>query len=239
VNYNSGMPVPDLSSHPLCHYFLSGYLSKREDPTNFPPEEFPDLFDRYEKIFESALRTLGLKREELRNRSEFRFDSGDAANLEGGIAILRVVEALRLEKFFNIALVKSNKGAPGADITCEREGQRICLEVKAITKQSSGRAGLFLEDELYEKILENIPKARMQLEATASEMQCSLKFFACVLNWFKQSIYLGQSHYQQIVNRLERDQDQESLTGVDGVFFVTKMGQRFLFLNERGKVVDC
>lgn len=233
------MALPGLDSYPLCGYFLSGYLSKREDPTNFPPEEFPELFGRYEKIFQSALDTLGLNREDLWNRSEFRFDSGDAANLEGGIAILRVIEALRLEKFVNIALVKSNKGSPGADITCAKEGQKICLEVKAITKQSSGRAVLFLEDRLYEKILENLPKARMQLEATASELKCSLKVFACVLNWFDQSIYLGQSQYQQIVNRLERDHDQESLTGVDGVFFVTRMGQRFLFLNERAKVIDC
>jgi hypothetical protein len=233
------MSLPDLDSYPFCRYFLSWYLSKREDSRNFPPEQFPELFGRYEKIFQSALDTLGLKREDLRNRSEFRFDSGDAANLEGGIAILRVIEALRLEKFVDIALVKNNKGSHGADITCAKENQKICLEVKAITKQSSGRAGLFLEDQLYEKILENLSKARMQLEATASELKCSLKLFACVLNWFDQSIYLGQSQYQQIVNRLEREQDQESLTGVDGVFFVTKMGQRFLFLSERAKVIDC
>ncbi|HTC56039.1 MAG TPA: hypothetical protein VK706_06475 [Candidatus Sulfotelmatobacter sp.] len=232
------MSIPNLDSYPLCRSFLSGYLSMRDDPKNFPPGEFPHLLERYEKIFQSALQTLGLKPEELRSRSEFRFDSGNAANLEGGIAILRVVEALRLENFLDIALVKTKKGKPGADITCEKEGQKICLEVKAITKQSSGRAGLFLEDQLYEKILENLPKARMQLDATASELQCSLKFFTCVLNWFDQSIYLGQSQYQQIVDRLERDGNQESLKGVDGILFVTKMGQRFLFLNERAKVVD-
>jgi hypothetical protein len=111
--------------------------------------------------------------------------------------------------------------------------------VKSITKRSSGRAGFFLEDQLYEKILENISKARIQLEATASELKCSLKFFVCVLNWFDQSIYLDQGDYQQIVNRLERDRDQESPHGMDGVLFVTKMGQRFLFLNERGKIIDC
>jgi hypothetical protein len=59
-----------------------------------------------------------------------------------------------------------------------------------------------------------------------------------VLNWFDQSIYLGQKQYQQIVNRLERDGNQESLKGVDGILFITKMGQRFLFLNERAKVID-
>ncbi len=40
----------------------------------------------------------------LKGRSEFNFDSGDAQNLEGGIAILRVVEALRLKGFPNIRL---------------------------------------------------------------------------------------------------------------------------------------
>ena len=95
-----------------------------------------------------------------------------------------------------------------------------------------------MEDQLYEKILESLPKARKQLEATASVSQCSLKFLTCVLNWFDQSIYLGQSHYQQIVDKLERDGDQESLKGVDGILFVTKMGQRFLFLNECAKVID-
>jgi hypothetical protein len=77
---------------------------------------------------------------------------------------------LRLENFLDIALVKTKKGMPGADIICEKKGQKICWEVKAITKQSSGRAGLFLEDQLYEKLLENLPKARIQLEATASEL---------------------------------------------------------------------
>src|SRR5712692_3590377 len=150
------MGPPDLNTYPLCSYLLSGYLSKKEDPTNFPPNEFPALFDRYEKVFESALQVLGLTKEALKSRSEFNFDSGDAANLESGIAMLRVVEALRLEKFLNMALVKPKKNAPAADLTCEKNGQKVCLEVKAITKQSSGRSGLFLEGQLYEKILENI-----------------------------------------------------------------------------------
>ncbi len=230
---------PDLSAYPLCSYFLSGYLSKKEDPTNFSPDEFPALFERYENLFKSVLHVLGLTKEALKGKSEFNFDSGDAANLESGIAMLRVVEALRLDKFLNIALVKPKKGTPGADLIGEKNGQKVCWEVKAITKQSSGRSALCLKDQLYEKILENISKARTQLDATARELQCRVKIFVCVVNWFEQSIYLSQDDYQGIVNRLEGDRDQESLKGVDGVLFITKMGQPFLFLNERGKCIDC
>src|SRR5450759_3973632 len=61
----------DLGAYPLCQHFLAGYLSVRQDPTNFPVDEFPDLFDRYEKVFKSALDALGLSKEELRNREEF------------------------------------------------------------------------------------------------------------------------------------------------------------------------
>jgi hypothetical protein len=230
--------APDLIAYPLCGYFLSGYLSKREDADNFPPDEFPDLFQRYEGIFARALQVLCLTREALKSRSEFNFDSGDAANLESGIGVLRVVEALHMGNFLNIALVAPKKNSPAADITCEKNGHRVCCEVKAITKQSSGRSGLFFADQLYEKILENIPKARTQLDATAAELQCAIRIFVCVVNWFAQSIYLDQVDYQHIVNRLEKDQNQESLNGIDGVLFVTKMGQRFCFLNERARSLD-
>jgi hypothetical protein len=154
------------------------------------------------------------------------------------MAILRVVEALRLGKFVNIALVTPKKNAQGADIVCEKDGHRVCCEIKAITKQSSGRKGLFFAEQLYEKILESISKARTQLAATAAQFQCTVTIFVCVVNWFSQSIYLSNSDYQHIVDKLERDQEQASLAGIDGVLFVTKMGQQFLFLNERGKCID-
>ena len=232
------MSIPDLSSWPLCTYFLSRYLSKNSDPTNFPPDQFPQVFDRYEQVFEAAINVLRLPKEALKGRSEFNFDSGDAANLEGGIAILRVVEALRMEGFNNIRLIKPTKNASGADLICDKNGQNVCCEVKAITKQSSGREGFFYEDQLYEKILESISKARIQLATTSQEMQCTVTMFVCVVNWFAQSIYLGQPDYQHIVNKLELDGEQESLKGIDAVLFVTKMGQRFLFLNEHGKCID-
>jgi len=232
------MAHPDLSVHPLCSYFLSGYLSSREDPTNFPPDECPALWDRYERLFESGLQVLGLTKEALKGKPEFNFDSGDAANLESGMAILRVSEALRQQNFVNVALVRPRKNAPGADLTCEKNGQKVCLEVKTITKQSSGLPGCFFESQLYEKIRESVSKARAQLEASAKELQCTVKILVCVVNWLAQSIYLNQEDYQQIVNRLERDGEQKSLTGVDGVLFVTKMGLQFLFLNERGKLID-
>ena len=164
------MMPSDLSTWPLCRYFLSGYLSKRNDPTNFPPDQFPELFDRYEKVFESALEVLGLTKEALKSKSEFNFDSGDPANLESGIAVLRVVEALRIKKFRNIALVKPTKNAPGADLTCQKNRQKVCCEVKAVTKQSNGRREYLFKDQLYEKILESISKARTQLEASAAEL---------------------------------------------------------------------
>jgi hypothetical protein len=150
-----------------------------------------------------------------------------------------VVEALRLRKFTNIALVKPKKDAAAADIFCEKNGHRVCCEVKAITKQSSGRKGLFMLDQLYEKILESVSKARTQLTATATKLQCGVTVFVCAVNWFSQSIYLNQDDYQHLVNRLEKDQARASLAGIDGVLFVTKMGLQYWFLNERAKCIDC
>jgi len=229
------MSLPrDLSGYPLFMYFLSGYLSRsRNDDLNFPPGE-PRIFALYEQLFQSALEALSLTKEDLRRKQGLNFDDRDAKNLEGGIAMLRVVNALALERFRNIVLLKPPKNAPGADIVCERNGQRVCLEVKAITKQSRGHRGCFLEDQLYKKIVDTLPHARKQLQATAKELHIPVKIFACVVNWFAQSICLTQGNYQRIVNKLERHQDCESLKGVEGVFFVTKMGQQHLFLNERG-----
>ena len=115
------IPV-ELNTCPLSSYFLSGYLSCVEDPTNFPQDEFPELFQRYENIFDTALHILGITKESLKARSDFNFDSGDAANLEGGIAILRVIEVLRREGFLEVSLVTPNKGTPSADLTCEKMG---------------------------------------------------------------------------------------------------------------------
>ena len=224
--------MTDLAAYPLCSYFLAGYLSRTDDPSNFPTSNMPGLLDRYEQVFEAGLVALGTTREALRSRSDFRFDSGDAANLEAGIAILRVAEALRIQGFHDIKLVAPrNDGTQAADLLCEKNGQRICCEVKAITKQSKGRPGFFLAQQLYQKILEHIDGARAQLSATASALNCSVTIYACVINWFEQSIYLTKDDYQMIVNWLERDQDQESLLGIDGVFFVTQQGLMHLFLN--------
>ena len=230
--------APDLSAFPLCNFLLSAYLSSTGDPDNFPPGEIPAVFERYENIFASALSVLGLTKEALKSRSEFNFDSGDRANLEGGIAILRAVEALRIKNFSSIVLVKPRKNFQGADITANKNGEKVCFEVKAITKQSSGRKGLFFADQLYNKILESVSNARNQLQASASELGCTLTILVCVVNWFSQSIYLGQDDYQAIVNKLERDEDQESLKGIDGVWFLTRFGQEFVFLNDRAKSID-
>ena len=224
------MMAADLESFPLCQYFLSRYLANREDLTNFPPHQCPGIFQRYEDIFRSALDTLKLKKEALRSRSEFDFDHSTPANLESGIAVLRVVEALRLQQFSAITLLNP----PGADLKCERDGCTVCCEVKSITKQSSPRDGFFFADQLYEKILESIAHAREQLQSTAAKLG-AVTMFVCLSNWFDQAIYLSQQDYQYIVNRLEKDklesQDNylESLKGIDAVFFVTKLGQVFWF----------
>jgi hypothetical protein len=218
----------ELSGYPLSRYFLSGYLSRKEDPVNFPPGDLAEVFQRYENLFGDSLKALGLSKESLRARSEFNFGSGDAANLEGGIAILRVVCALEREGFVKIALVRPGRGG-GADITCEMEGHKFCCEVKAITKQSRPGMGVYLADQLYSKMLESVSKAGLQLGASARELGCSVRIFVCVVNWFLHSIHLGQNDYKHIVRRLEREGDQQSLVGIDGVFIVTRMGDTFLF----------
>ena len=228
----------DENLHPLAWYFLGGYLAKSDDPTNFPYGDLPNILGRYQILFANVLRALGLTKEQLRARTEFTFDSGNAANLEGGIAILRVVEALRLRGFTDLALVTPRMGEQGADVTAIRAGIRVCVEVKAVTKQSRGRGNLFLEDQLYEKVREHAEKASRQLAISAERLSCRVKLIAYVVNWFEQSIYLSEADYQQIVNKLEKHGEVESLNGIDGVLFVTKMGQEFLFLNDIGKQID-
>lgn len=228
------MTTADLDSFPLCRHFLSEYLANREDWTNFPPEQCPGIFERYEEIFRSALDTLKLEKEALKSRSEFDFGRATPANLESGIAVLRAVAALRLQQFSGIALLDP----PGADLICEKNGRTVCCEVKSITKQSSPRAGFFFADQLYVKILENIGHARKQLETTAAKLGGTMTMFVCVSNWFDQAIYLTEQDYQYVVNRLERDKLEgddnylESLKGIDAVLFAAKFGQMFWFVSD-------
>ena len=220
------MTVPAaLQNYPVASYFLSGYLSRNDDPSNFPPAEFPQLFQRYEDVIKAALDALELTKERLRTLSEFNFDSGDPNNLEAGMGVLRAVQALYLLGFRCIKILSP----PGADIYCEKNGQRVCCEAKTITKQSAGRRGLFLEDQLLEKIMETLPGARKQVEATASRLRCTVKIVVYVMNWLKHSIILDQDSYQQIVNKLESN---GQLPGLDGILFVTKMGERRFHLQD-------
>jgi hypothetical protein len=61
--------------------------------------------------------------------------------------------------------------------------------------------------------------------------------------WFDQAIHLSEQNYQNIVNRLEKDKLEgetnylESLKGIDAVFFATKFGQVFWFVNEKLRAV--
>jgi hypothetical protein len=231
------MLVADPESHPLCQLLLSEYLADHDDLTNFPPGEVPALFDRYEQIFQSALDTLRMSPEQLKGKPEFDFAHTDPGNFEGAIAVLRAVEALRLQGFSNIALLKP----PGADLVCEKNGCKVCCEIKAITKASTPRKGLFFEDQVHAKVMENIGHARKQLEATAAKLGCAT-MFVCVSSWFDQAIHLSEQNYQNIVDRLEKDKLEgennylESLKGIDAVFFATKVGQVFWFVNEKLRV---
>jgi hypothetical protein len=174
------MPKLDMTPFPLSSFLLGGYLSKRDDSTNFPTDKLPEILSRYEALFTSALKVLGIQKEQLKGRSEFNFDSGNAANLEGGIAMLRVVEALRLSGFSGIALVSPANGEQGADLTCTKASARICLEVKTVTKQSRGRGGLFLEEQLYERLREHAEKAARQL---ALQLRHWAARSSCLLTW--------------------------------------------------------
>lgn len=230
---------PELNAHPLAKYFLSGYLSGREDPINFPPDGPGFVLQAYESIFADSLRILGIPKESLRARPEFKFDSGDPANLEAGIAVLRVVCALESEGFANIRLVRPGYDR-SADVVCEKRGHKVCCEVKTITKQSRSRPReeYDYDGEVYEKVRESIDKARSQLDSTATKLGCSVKLLACVMNWQLHPILLGKDKYYRIAQRLERDGDQQSLNGIDGVLFVNNVGEKFMFLTEHGECIN-
>ena len=73
------IPSPYPAKYPLCVYFLLGYLKTNpNDAENFPPDQFPDGFFRYEAVFHDALFHLKMTKEDLRARQEFNVDSGDA-----------------------------------------------------------------------------------------------------------------------------------------------------------------
>lgn len=221
------MELPDHRGHPLCSYFLKGYLSKHEDHTNFPPDQGLAIFDRYESLLRAALRALGCTKQDLRRRPEFDFDSGDPGNLESGIGVLRVAVALQRD-FSEVSLVKPKKGARGADLACVRNGEKACVEVKTITKQSKSRSAPFYEDELYKKVFASSCGARSQLRSSAEELGCSVRILAFVLNWFEHYIFVGEAGYQAVVERLVADSSSGCIEGVNGVLFVD--GGSFLFL---------
>jgi hypothetical protein len=234
---NVAVKIPD--NYPLCVFFLSRYLQRQpHDALNFPLDQFPDGFIRYETLFHDALFHLTITKEGLKAKGEFNFDSGDPNNLESALGVLRAAIHLGQAKFSKIALIKSKKGMRGADLTAEKNGFKVCFEVKTITKRSTGKKNLFLADKLFEKIKEGITSARDQLASSEKELQCDLTIYVCVVNWFEQTIYLNQSDFQQIVDKLEKNEEEESLQGVDGVWFILKSGHLQAFLNDEARVLD-
>jgi hypothetical protein len=231
--------IVDAAKYPLCAYFLSGHLKANpNDADNFPPDQSPEGFWRYEALFHDALFHLKITKESLRARQEFNFDSGDTNNLESAIGVLRTAIHLGQAKFCEITLIKLQRTLLGADLTAKKNGRKVCFEVKTITKRSKGREGYFLADQLYEKIREGIARAREQLNASSVEVNCDLTIYTCVVNWFAQTVHLSQDDYQYIVNTLEEHGEETSLEGVDGVWFILKNGNLKAFLNDRAKVLD-
>jgi len=72
----------------------------------------------------------------------------------------------------------------GLNRTCEKNGVHVCIEVKTVTKQSSGVKEHFLEDQLYEKVRTFATKAAAQLKESANVLKCEIAILACVVNWF-------------------------------------------------------
>ena len=64
-----------------------------------------------------------------------------------------------------------------------------------------------------------------------------MKIFVSVFNWIDQSVQLDESDFNKVANRLKESGDIVSVDNIDGVLFITKMGNDFLFLNEAGKVI--
>jgi hypothetical protein len=174
----------------------------------------------------------------LRAKPEFNFDSGDISKLEAGIAILRVANALHLRGRTKMTLIKPPKNEGAADLVSEKGGKRICFAVKALTEQSTGGEHKFLEDQLYDKIFDLTGKAKKQLAASAAQLKCDLQIVVFVVNWFSQSIYLVESDYQRLVNRLKEQQEHTLLSGINGVLFVTSAGVQFAFIDDQAKVVN-
>ncbi|HKF46114.1 MAG TPA: hypothetical protein VKB38_02070 [Terracidiphilus sp.] len=229
----------DPDKFPLCAHFLSGYLSRRStDEANFPADGGEELLLRYERIFESGVSNFGLSKEQLKRRTEFNFDSGVPASLEAGIAIFRVAEVLRKSGFSGLKLITPKEGEQGADIACKKNGIRVCVEVKTVTKQSAGQKGQFLEEQLYEKVRSFATKAAAQLKVSAHVLKCEVKLVAFVVNWFDHTIFLTQHNLQEIVNKLEEHGGVRSIDGIDGVWFIMRFGNDHLFLNDSGKRID-
>lgn len=226
-------------TRPLCQYFLSGYLAANEsDSDNFPPDQYPDFLDRYEELFRSSLASLRLTQKDLKAIPEFDFNSGNANNLESGIAVLRAITALRDMGFGQIKLVKPKKRSLGADLYAEKNRERVCFEVKTITKKSKGRKGCFLEEQIFEKIKDCWQRARSQLAATTEQLRCTVRIMICVVNWFTHSVCLDQSSYQGIVNQLAAEDGGGDISGIDGVLFILSTGCWYFFVNERGRSID-
>jgi len=229
-----------LNSYPLCRFFLRDYVEGISVADLATDEQHhvslkrillrdTNLIPNFESLFDSALKVLGISREQLKTSSEFNLNSYNPENLEGFLGLLRGVVVLAEEGYTHIKLLN----APSeADVLCERRGSKTCVEVKTISyewKRVSSRR-LQLESTLVQKLNDILPTARRQLSRTKSSYACNDTMFIAVVNWLGHSAVLDQRNYQTVVNRLESETPHlNKLKGVDWVVFVTYFGQRYIF----------
>jgi hypothetical protein len=137
--------IPDAAKYPLCAHFLSGYLKANpNDADNFPPDQFPEGFQRYEILFHDALFHLKITKDAFRAIEQFNFDSGDANNLESAIGVLRAAIHLGQAKYSEIALIKSKRQSLGADLTARRTTTRCVSKLRPLRSKAKAERVTFL-----------------------------------------------------------------------------------------------
>ncbi|MDA2912477.1 hypothetical protein MYX77_00695 [Acidobacteriia bacterium AH_259_A11_L15] len=230
--------IQALESYPLCKFFLSQYVQKMTDIDMQRDEAFhvsvkrillidTHLIREFEALISSSLQALGLSKEELKKSSEFNFECYNPTNLESFFGVLRAAIFLHEKGYTDLKLLKR---ASCADILCRFHGRWVCLEVKTLTYDRRGGRGLWLGDQVGDKLKDILPSARRQLSKARVDYACPETILAVVVNWLEQSAVLQQEDYQEIVDKLESGTPNlNQLEGLDHIVFITYFGQAYPF----------